>query len=566
MLRLAIKRAPHLIDQPNLFGQTPLHLSVTWPKGMEVLLNENADVDAVDRTLRTPVIYAANYKLLEPLRLLGRANCGSRVFHRYYPRNLLDEVMMHRSKTGFQESRENQDSVQNWEAINYTISLLSERRKSLESLVVASLPQSSIRKLNMPSDKVLDHNATLAIEMLQEANIHVPNSLITAELSKTVYHSAYLNQRHARSLWQAGFRDVNQIDDSGLSPLMITRMVDWSANFETYLELAAWLVSNGASLHCLQGHTFRTGARDHDRVCVETNADSSIMAVHYIGIQLGFMFYNHLNHSWHGRDLGEGDTELLPNCTASQRLKNKKQGQSLDIQLFSHTPASQTLMRNILGDSLGDSCLCPCSSKGCLALTMIFKGLSNRFSNSSIWSTWNSTPKVRGWSIPSRHRSARLDGMLQLTFGMAELLQIGKPEMGRIRSELFRFHLFEILDLRHTCCTTGSFNRAHVIVELGDEEDRREIREEQKEQVDRLESLLVELEDKFQELGVPFVDFMEGYWHDRMKEVVAEQVPVNKDELRRIGVLMKESEDDCPLVLRPDPLEPDEASDGDTTD
>lgn len=66
---------------------------------------------------------------------------------------------------------------------------------------------------------------------------------------------------------------------------------------------------------------------------------------------------------------------------------------------------------------------------------------------------------------------------------------------------------------------------------------------------------------------------MEGYWHDRMKEVMAEQAPVNKEELRRIGVLMKESEDnpgdgwdDIPLVLRTDPLEPGESSHGSTFD
>lgn len=73
-----------------------------------------------------------------------------------------------------------------------------------------------------------------------------------------------------------------------------------------------------------------------------------------------------------------------------------------------------------------------------------------------------------------------------------------------------------------------------------------------------------------------------------MKEVLAEQVPVNREELRRIGVLIKESEDeseneskeelefewkvesdddsdDCPLVPRPDPLEPGDDSDGDIT-
>ncbi|MCJ1429620.1 hypothetical protein MMC29_007535 [Sticta canariensis] len=82
---------------------------------------------------------------------------------------------------------------------------------------------------------------------------------------------------------------------------------------------------------------------------------------------------------------------------------------------------------------------------------------------------------------------------------------------------------------------------------------------------------------------------MEGYWRDRMKEALAEQVPANREELRRIGVLIKRSEDEseneskdelefewkvesdddsdrCPIVPRPDPLEPGHNLDGDTTD
>ncbi|KAI9868573.1 MAG: hypothetical protein M1830_005630 [Pleopsidium flavum] len=97
---------------------------------------------------------------------------------------------------------------------------------------------------------------------------------------------------------------------------------------------------------------------------------------------------------------------------------------------------------------------------------------------------------------------------------------------------------------RHTCCIedipdyeTGTY----VIAELGDEEDRQEIRQEQAEQAEKLESLLLESEDKYRELGTPVVDFFDGYWHDRMKEIVQEQVRSNEDELQRIGVVLEEA-------------------------
>lgn len=455
---------------------------------MEVLLNKNADLDAVDRHRRTPIAYAAHMRLLEPMRLLGQANCC------LFSHGIILHDVIEMSRFDRDSDR---DSAQNLEAVNYIISLLSERRRSLENLVrasTASLSLSSIRKLKMSSDRLLDHNADLAIEMLREANVHVPKSLCTNGWNgETVYHDSLLNLKHARSLWQAGFRDVSQPDNFGVSPLMVHRICDdWSlGNFEPFLELVAWFLSHGAKLHTPRGPDLRR------RKIVINNMNAGIRAVHYLGRQLGTRFYLH--------SLG------------------RNEGQSLHSQLLSHSHDSQKLMIQILGDSLGDGCICACSSKGCLALTMMFKSMAG-----------DSRP-LR----PSHKASERLGTMFQLTYGVAEFLQVGKPERNWIRSEMFRFQLFEILKLRHTCCKMG----IAYTVERGDEEERCEIRDEQKEQVDRLESLLVEFEDKFRELGVPFVDFMKGYWHDRMEEVLAEQVPIDKEGLRRIGVVLEESKD-----------------------
>ena len=80
-----------------------------------------------------------------------------------------------------------------------------------------------------------------------------------------------------------------------------------------------------------------------------------------------------------------------------------------------------------------------------------------------------------------------------------------------------------------------------VIVELDDEDNRREIREEQAEQVEKLEALLVEFEKKYDEFAVPLGEFFDGYWNERMTEVLKEKVPINHEALKSIGVTLRET-------------------------
>ena len=107
---------------------------------------------------------------------------------------------------------------------------------------------------------------------------------------------------------------------------------------------------------------------------------------------------------------------------------------------------------------------------------------------------------------------------------------------------MFRFHTFQKLKLRHTCCTMGWALQTTDMVfeELGDEEDRQEIRLEQKEQVARLEALVEEFDSKYQAMGIPIIDFFEGYWQQRMNEVINEKSQIDKEKLNEIGVVLQE--------------------------
>lgn len=397
-----------------------------------------------------------------------------------------------------------QASVQDREAtLACIISLLRVRRQRLGNLVNTTLPPSSIERLNMSPDKLLDHKASLAIAMLKENEIPVPRSLISVEPEgKTVYHIDHLTINQARSLWRAGFRDINELDESGLSPLMGQGVfASPYGEFQARLEHIAWFLSKGADLHRLQRYAFRT-TKDVEIgqwrtfSYITTDIRSSIRALHYIANYLGNSMVNSFN------DLND-----------------------LHQQSLSFGSSAKKILCDILSDTMRDACCCACSSGGCAAIGFTLKD-PLEYARSH-------------WTSPK----SRVEKVLHYTQFIAELSQIEDSKTTWVRSEMIRIITFERLGLKHTCCSEGSFHshRGRVIAELGDEEDKEEIRQEQQEQVERLESLIIEFEDKYQELKIPFNKFLNGYWHTRMKEFLREEVPVDREQLSRIGVVMDES-------------------------
>jgi len=172
-----------------------------------------------------------------------------------------------------------------------------------------------------------------------------------------------------------------------------------------------------------------------------------------------------------------------------------------------------------------DSCQCACSAFGCLSFTQMSKQPSH---NSNGY-------------LPSEALQAALID----TYCTAFILDIdNRPELAWIRSEMFRFHTFQKLKLRHTCCTTERdlIPIESVIAELADEENRHEMRLEQAEQISRLEVLIDEFDREYQTKGIPFIDFFEGYWKQRMNEVINEKSHVDQEKLKEIGVVLHEED------------------------
>jgi hypothetical protein len=500
------------MNEPNVLGETPLHLCARWPKGMKLLIDAGADIDVgYDHGFPPPVFSAASWHAHESLRLLLEADC---CMHIEYPPGTpkKDETLL-------KAAISNPD-------LEIIVSTLSRRRRSLETLAMTYLSQDLVKELGIRPDKVLDSKAGKAIEMLDLKKIPIPPSLRAIEpRGETVYHSCLMNPHQAELLWQSGFHDIDELDELGMSPLMRSRRFRGYSDFEEVLELPSWLLSKGANRYQLQRYAFRSGRSAGDRVLTPTpgyskpmlsfkprlsDSSSNIAALHYLGQSLG--------------DTGiylQGENSSLWRRTS---LLNSPIQWSHNFLKNSYSPniRSVELLRDILGDSLRDSCQCACSASGCLSFTQMSKRPSH----------WMS-----GFPRPFD----ALQVALVDTYCTAFILDVdNRPEMAWLRSEMFRFHTFQKLRLRHTCCTTemDRIPITCVIAELGDEEDRQEIRLEQEEQVARLEALIDEFDREYQAKGIPVIDFFEGYWKQRMEEVTDEKTKIDIQKLKEIGVVV----------------------------
>ncbi|CAI7568372.1 unnamed protein product [Penicillium crustosum] len=171
--------------------------------------------------------------------------------------------------------------------------------------------------------------------------------------------------------------------------------------------------------------------------------------------------------------------------------------------------------------SVRDGCFCSCSPGGCTTMSVLLRHVVHFLSYRKI-------------KEPS--------------FWFRELIQFflwwtrGDTEIGW---EVIRFLTFDALGLKHSCCIKNHDYSVFFKFESREEEEIREILDEEKLRIIELEKLLDELKIKFDELGLPVMEFLDGYWHTRMIEVLSHRDPYDEEhiiESRRVGVSLEPDE------------------------
>ena len=514
----ALQDWPASINHANMLGQTPLHLAVGWPFGLQMLLEHHACIDPHDLQGRTPLQYAIQLGVAESVGLLMRARCDLSFVDSFNlnSQNPFTAVALpcHISQSHSNLKYSYLYGWPNWdmeeefyeEVFKMFVISLAERRRNLQRLLAASSVTNSVRDYLYQNDRVLDKYAPYAEQLLETYN---PSLLRVSTLLKnlrTVYHLQHLTVAIANVLWQNGFRDVDVPSSNGRTPLMIFGPI--GNNLKDEIEIIDWLIQKGANLqqpqHPLSNVNF-------DMLMEKTDSSLATRAVHWVGARIGDragdLRYNERMSDW----LSSSDTSYLH---LYRRLE--KNWRQHVFRVLSES--SRQFLATIPLDSSRDQCICACSYQGCLALTMMLKAFS----------PWFYLPL----------RDGRDYDFYRLV-AIGSLVNLAGPDKVCVKwlwDEIIRFHTFHKLQLRHTCCRLDIW---HVIKEL-DPEETNEIRDEDRQGIQLLESLLQEFEEE--RAGQDPIAFLDGYWTTRMDQVCQARGKIDQEKLRELGVVLHQDE------------------------
>ena len=470
-----LQRSPKSIHEHNLWGQSPLHLSCSWPKGIILLLRHGGGkmIDRPDRRGSLPLAYSCASNCLEAVKLMLEADSALYSSYRYkrWPQDL---SLFEEDISLFEEAL----CTSSDEIINHLQTALVDRRSRLYSLATTKLCCEDLERLEINDDRILDEKACDVYKVLENRNIPIPSALRTPSVRQTVFHNKSLSPALGEQLYGHGLIDVDGIDCRGLTPSMY--MVHPSSlEIGTPLQRIWWLRSKGANL----------GRKIDLRESV--GWDLSITAAHYICSWVGTAAFlqddpglREINHTW---PFGFLD-KLDDNC--------------------------QSLLEELFSSELYDNCLCACSSHGCtpmlkgitqyLRLCMAYEGMTRAHHiESRIW--------VIAWMesrLGHRHEAWRW-----------------------LSREIIQYETFQRLRLTHTCC---AFDYWGELLVSEDNMDREEIRDEERFLIGKLDALVAEFQEKYLELGVSVTDFLKGYWKARMEEVEREEELLDDEDVAKI--------------------------------
>ncbi|KAI1384548.1 uncharacterized protein F4822DRAFT_366603 [Hypoxylon trugodes] len=179
----------------------------------------------------------------------------------------------------------------------------------------------------------------------------------------------------------------------------------------------------------------------------------------------------------------------------------------------------------LIEHNITDTCECYCTTKGCTLVSKYVKGYFRWFDEIDLNEEMYLARLVNEFGAASSHPSAM---------------------------EAIRSMSFTKLGMKHTCCGYRHHHEGwkdilkNGLLELMDHEEIEEIRDEDRSSSVLLNALMREFDNKFQELGLPLVDFVKQYWWPRVKEVKTADDLRSKEYLqavREIGVILEGVED-----------------------
>ncbi|CAG7958813.1 unnamed protein product [Penicillium olsonii] len=219
--------------------------------------------------------------------------------------------------------------------------------------------------------------------------------------------------------------------------------------------------------------------------------------------------------------IGVGATELLIQTV----LLHPQQNLNKRFRLW-----KQALLQGgegwFLVPSITDQCRCPCSPRGCTTLSVVLRHILRRSKSCDFKAAFSGT-----------------DGRELTQF----LIEASKMTPA-VHEEFIRCLTFDALDLKHACCIETGFD-LYPKPKSREEEEIEEIIDEQKLRLIDFEKLVIEFQAKFDEIALPIIEFLEGYWYNRMVEYLRQRDSYDEKHFigsKRIGVNLIQDEEFSP--------------------
>ena len=462
-------------------------------------------MEKTDRWGHKPVVFAVLQGCTEVVQLLLRAGCSFDLgtYYRLYTYDEKEDILTFAVRLLQIPTQRLPVSVANndyFEIVKVIIEELVLRRRSLMSAMIdASLVYHSGVS---DCDQILDSGTAQAEISLQNANKLVPRLRSTLSSIHTVYHCPLLTVKIANELWNVGFREIDVPDDHGKTPLMmqcVAYPTAYHSSLDEFMDIAFWLYQEGAFL-C---RSHRAMPQQDSNNAGNTVPRPEQQATHFIVAALKWYVVQEAVQFWFCFKQFE-KLSTLPYTLLMDES-------SLDCQHF---------LQKVMLDKSPDGCLCACSSHGCLPVVYFLKDaplepFTEYYRRNEVREKFIRDWKFRSLfdNVPSKH------------FPVA------------LKRDIVRLMTFGDLGLRHTCCRYDLEYRDFWIM---DREEADEIRDEDCEGIQLLESLIVEFEEKLGDGDIKL--FLVGYWSAKMKEVLAarDNEPVDEAGMREAGVVIRE--------------------------
>ena len=309
------------LGERDRLGWTPLHLSVYWPLGMEILLAAGVRHNGgffghfhdFFRVCITPLEYAIKNGQDEAILLLLDADSVAYRKCDDTPTTLASVIRNYYEPSS--------------RIVTATLEAMVRKSNRLRDLAIAHLSPHELDRLCISCEdepiQILDAYAVPTVNALKNVGVEIPEALEPGLVVSTVYHglfTSYLRPSEvlvefAERLWSSGFRDTNIYDEDGFTPLH-------KACVYFQLGMVNWLMSHGG-----------------DPTIVVRGHSLNAYHLHSHG------FKDHI----------------------------KAYGLSITGDMVEHYRDTLTRIAGVCGTSCRDDCRCACSLQGCAPTTILLR-------------------------------------------------------------------------------------------------------------------------------------------------------------------------------------------------